>query len=225
MENEDPQVTQGQQPEAETPSNNVSNGVQARIDELTAKFRETERVVAEKDAQIAALIQAQLSTQSQYQPQPNLAPQVEIDPEEAKKYDAYLGPKLKAMEQLVQRLEQAQVQNQFQQFQNQAPPEVVKRAQELQLAWQRSGKTGWVAQDALTFAYGEYNLKQAQQGNARNEQRAFNQASRNVSMQAAPSPVQDQNNTGYKLPQNIDELPLKQRIALREQALKDVPWE
>lgn len=196
-----------------------NSGVEARINELTAKFRDAERAVADKDAQISALIQAQLAQQTQVR-QPEQTQQVEIDPEFAKAADAWGGPKLKQLQDTIARLEAATVQAQFATLQASEPAEVVKRAQELQLAWQRSGKQGWVPQDALTYARGEHYAKVAQTGQARQAQQNFNQATQNVNMSAAPTPAA---NTG--LPKNIDSLPIHERLALREKALADLPWE
>ncbi len=221
MDNENP-IAQGPGNAAEPQNSNPNPGVQARIDELTAKFRETERLVQDKDAQIAALIQAQLQLQAPQQHQAPAQPQVQIDPEEAAKLEAFMSPRMKQLEAMVQRLEAANVAQQFNQYKQTAPPEVLKRAQELQLAWQRSGKQGWVPEDAFTYAYGEYNLKQGQQQSAVQQQRQFNQATQNVTMQSAPAP---QPTTNHGLPTNIDSLPLNDRIRLREAAIANLPWE
>lgn len=219
IDNENSPAAQGtvETPEA---SGNPNAGVEARIAELTAKFREAERVAADKDAQIAALIQAQLANQQAYARQESAQPQVEVDPEFAKAADAYVSPKLKQLQDTIARLEAATVQAQFAQLQASEPPEVVKRAQELQLAWQRSGKQGWVPQDALVYARGEHYARQSQANVARTQQQNFNQASNNVSMASAPTPSPTQG-----LPKNIDSLPLHERIALREKAIADIPWE
>lgn len=221
MADENP-IAQGTGNAAEPQSGNPNPGVQARIDELTAKYRQTESALADKDAQIAALIQAQLQMQQVPQPQQVQAPQVQIDPERQAELDAYMTPRMKQLEAMVQRLESAQVAQQFHQYKQVAPPEVLKRAQELQLTWQRSGKQGWVPEDAFTYAYGEYNLRQGQANQARTAQQQFNTASQNVNMQSAPAPAQTPNNG---LPANIDSLPLHERIRLREAALSNIPWE
>lgn len=220
-------IAQGPEAGAAQPDNKSENalpGVQARIDELTAKFRQAEDQLAAKDAQITAILASIASGQgSRNAAQEPAQPPVEIDPDEQKKLDYLLAQRMGPLQAMIERLERTQVAQQFQQYEQQVPPEVLKRSQELQLAWARSGKQGWVPQDALTYAYGEYNLKAAQTGQARQAQHQYNQAASNVTMQSSAPPASQASQS--RLPKNIDSLPLQQRLALYEQHAADLPWD
>lgn len=158
-------------PEAQQPPA-VSPGVQARIDELTAKWREAERQSIEANARIAAMqdqIAAYVTRVPQRQeeappPEPNL------DPESRKVLDYYLTPlqrQYKAMQEQMQRLQlQTAVQGELSQVeqlatQSKAPPEVIQGAKDWLLKWRNAGIPPQLTTpaDALRFAAGEYAQK------------------------------------------------------------------
>lgn len=216
-------TAQGQSAGTESQNNegqNVSPGVQARIDELTARLRETERQAKEKDDQLMAALQAMAVAQPVYQaPQ---APPVEIDPEEKRRLDAILGPQLAALEAQNKRVEAMLSQFQFQQAAQSAPSEVQAEAQKLLGAWKSQGKTGWVPEDALLVAEAIVARKKGQSASGATQQRQeFNQQQQAISQQpvgGAPAP-----SIRRGVPADIDKRPLAEQIAILSKEIGDLP--
>ncbi len=214
-------IAQGQETEPETPEK--PSGIEARINELTAKFREAERAlnersnqVAERDAQIATL----LTTLAAGRQEPVQTQQVDIDPDEQRKFDALMSPRMLQMQRQLERLEQELSASQFRQVATGVEPEVAKRAQELMGAWKRNGYSGWTPEDAVTYAQGELLRKQKSVAQTANQQRQeFNTLSHGVtSQQNSPPPAQARS---VKIPKNIDQLPANKQAEIYEQELGD----
>ena len=163
-------ATEVQQTEAETPGEvqagevqapveSENNGVQKRINELTKKFRDQERVSETLRMQNQELMQTLTQTVAQMsQNVKPVEPAFEMDTDEKKKFDYLLSPLQK---QLAQLQAQLNVNSAHQEIQGVAseknPPEVMSMAKTLLEDWRRKGIPG-TAQDAVTYAMGRYVL-------------------------------------------------------------------
>lgn len=218
----------------------ASPGVQARIDELTAKLYEKDsqfnRIMEQNNellAQLALRQEAQFAAQQQPQaPDPALA----LDPEDAKKLEHFfqqrMAPLQQQLEQTRRALEQYQVRDtetqaeaQLRQVNN---PAVERRVNDLMRAWQNHPTyRGATKMDALKIAMGEYamgNLGTSVGMQQRNERGRF--AANSVAPVAsavgrAPppqAPVQ-----AAQLPSNLSELTFEQLQRLNEEIDKQYP--
>lgn len=212
-------TAQGQSAGTESPNQgqSVSPGVQARIDELTARLRETERAAKEKDDQMMALLQT-MAVQQPVIPAAQ-TPQIDIDPEEQRKLDAILGPKFKALEQQLAGFNQFISQTQFQQAAASVPADVQAEANKLYAQWQREGKTGWVPGDAVLVAEAIVMKRKGSTAQTATQQRQeFNQQQQAVSTQTAPA-----SNVQRGIPADIDKRPLAEQIDIYGKELGDIP--
>ncbi len=212
---------QEQQPAVTGEPEAKPSGAEQRINELYARSKEFERQLEAKDMQITAMLQS-FANQSQRPVAGPQEPAVEFEPEERKKFEAYVDPRVQALENKIDQLLRSQVNSQFQAVQANLPKEVLERAKELQYNWTKEGKGGWVAQDATRYALGEFYERQGNQTHAQQDQRNFNRGSEAVNMgQGTAQPPQARK---YSLPSNIDQLPIHEQIAAYEKAgLGDEP--
>lgn len=161
------------QDDAQTTQPSVPPGVQKRIDEMTAQLHEARR--AAQEAQNAAMEAMSLAARSQQAPPPPppQAPTFKVaipdgmDPAAARFFQDLTGQFQSAMEFQRQATEKALAQVAAQSGQQSShlqlqmrlasePPAVQDMAQKLMADWQRSGKSGWAPEDAISFS--RYNL-------------------------------------------------------------------
>jgi septal ring factor EnvC (AmiA/AmiB activator) len=144
----------------QTNNENVSPGLQGRIDELTASWRETQRQVAAKDEQIAALMQ-QMLQQRQQTPALQAEEPVDIDPEDQKKFDylfrrvtSPLQQKIEELEKQLSRASGVIAGSEVQRLTGDAA--VAAEAQKLLNAWANHPVyRNATAEDAVNIAYGK----------------------------------------------------------------------
>lgn len=159
-----PDAAQAQVAAPTQPPPQESNGIQKRIDELTAEKYEARRAAealqqqnAELTNNLARLMAQQVEARyEQARPQ---APDVEIDEGTRKILDAYVAPKLGAQERTIRALQEQLAQAEYAQAAAKFEPLVQARAKDLMNAWSRGGQTGWTPQDALIYAQGELALR------------------------------------------------------------------
>ena len=184
VENQNPPVDAGQQPAAEVqaPQTEPVQNTQTlpaeppagfvpreRIDQLTQQLYELREQTAQKDSQMMELMARIAMGQQQPPPQE----QFEIDPDQRKLVQAVVSPELQAVEQRQSRIEQMLQQMMFQQQLAQVQdPEVQKLATGYMQAWVQQGKSGWVPQDAVTYALGVVAQKRMAGVNTAQAQRA-----------------------------------------------------
>lgn len=149
---------QGENVQADSPDrSNMSDGVQARFNEMTARFRDLERVVAQKDELIHDLA-SKLTSRHEGAPDPTEAIISEIDEDDRKRFDALFKRYTAPYEQRNKMLEE-----QLQAMRQQTMLASVQDAQERELAqkyisaWQKQGVLGTVAteEDAILMARGK----------------------------------------------------------------------
>lgn len=172
----------------------VPAGVQARIDELTGKFRGMERSVQEKDQQILQLTNRLLEVTGQ-KAAPQADPLDELlkdtDPEDVRRMDAVIqkrmAPMLQRLEQLTGQLHESRAQNALGQVED---PEVRQHAQRLIQGWRQKGVYGTVAteEDAILMAEGIVAKERRNKPDAERERRAFNDAEQPLSGVRAAQP-------------------------------------
>lgn len=178
MDLENPNA-QGQQTPAEnggaSEQTNEPSGFQTRINELTAKYRETERALQMRDQQITDLMSV-MAQQVVHQPQVQAQAQPEIDPEERTKMEAVFSPYLKRLESMLSQVQQGLTTTQVEAKRQGLPPEVAQRVEQLTANWQRKGILNNVAtlDDAVNIAYGEYARKRDTELAAKTAKGAFN---------------------------------------------------
>lgn len=161
-------------------SSAVPPGVQKRIDEMTAQLHEARRAATE--AQQAAMEAMSLAARGAHQPQAPVPPQAPVfkvdlpegmDPGQAAfftqltgQFQAALDSQRKATEaamaQMAGSMGQQSAHLQLQMRLASQPPAVQDLAQKLMADWQRSNKSGWAPEDAISFA--RYNLGLPREG-------------------------------------------------------------
>ncbi len=170
-------VAQGQQPAAETPNQQTQQsnqqaqtegtppGLQARIDELTAKRHAAERQAQDAMAQNQILLQQLMEANRQPVP---AQPQVDVDPELKKQMDAIMGPQIAEMRRMTAQYAQVVT---LQQVDAQAPDaKVAAKAKDIIMQERRAGRD--VSADvAVTFALGLMAREQMTTQQAANQQR------------------------------------------------------
>ena len=165
-----------QQSNVEAPKQDPFAGIQSRIDQLTAKYHESEARVQAKDEQINNLVQQLIARQSTPAEQDPYAG-IEVDPQQRELLDRVLNNKLSKFEQIIQRQDAmlrgmaAASQVEAAVAGKQVAPEVVAKAKQLVQAWNQSGLQGWKPEDALIYAAGQLALNGGQQ--PRNAQGQF----------------------------------------------------
>ena len=206
-ENSNP-IAQGQQAEAgdsapqgnqDAPKqgSNPGDGIQKRIDELTARFHEERRAAQAKDQQIAELVRALAERSSQPAQQQAADPFEGFEPEERQKFAAVLNPLQERLRQYeaylpkVQAMEARLAEMQFKSAASQMGFDegVQQRAMQLMQTWRNKGYTGWNPEDALTFAAGQLAMEDRQRNQtSRDERGRFNGGSQSlVGGHAAPT--------------------------------------
>lgn len=139
-----------------TPEVEKESGVQARINELTKKYRDQERdnqALRQQNQELMQTMTQTLVARSQPQEVPP-----EFDPEEKKRLDYLLSPLQKQIAQMSAQLAASGVASEVQAAaKSNTPPEVVAHAAQLAAAWRRQGIPG-TPQDAITYAMGQYVL-------------------------------------------------------------------
>lgn len=149
----------------------IPDAVQKRFDEMTAQFRESQRMYQESQNQNMALL-AQLAQRSNPVPPP-ATPQLPTiqfpegtDPSIANAFQAQqkffqdmMAQQAKNLEQTINgqlgQVRMTQEQLQFQQVAQKYPPEVQRLGEQRLNEWRKAGLTGWNPEDALRYAFGE----------------------------------------------------------------------
>jgi hypothetical protein len=210
------------------------SGAEARINELTAKYREAERMNQEAtvrtkayEDQVSQLVQALAAQQSQRPAHEPEAPAINIDPETQKLLNYVLSPIQKQLKDTQAQLAQMQqVGGAQQEFfhvdalgqQSKAPPEVVAAAKQTIMAWRAKGISASVAnaKDALLLAAGEVAM------------RAFSGQAPAGTGYPPPVPSGGMAQTApqaQKLPPNFNSLSNDQQLAAMEKlGFGDIPW-
>lgn len=163
-------IAQGDQQNEETQQHNepaVSPGLQARIDELTANFRETQRELQRRDEMIQQLVMAQTQRQAPAQEEP----QYDIDEDDRKKFEYLFKSQTAPLLQQIEQLNRQVVTQRAQSLREQAgDPEVANIASELLVKWQNHPVyRNATEEDALNIAWGMKARKQSQNQAQRNE--------------------------------------------------------
>jgi hypothetical protein len=234
MEQEQPSA------QAQTPAPEQS-GIQARIDELTAKFRQAEERNQELNNKLLEQAARESDTARRYaelaQRQTAPAPAAPVDPLAA--YREQLDPvAVKAIES-VQQAMQAQFNSQFQAQQQKyaadtaiyavrseaaavvgLPPEVRNQAEVLMQQWRAQGWNVPTAQDAIAIALGQYQMGQLRKA-APVMQYQANPNIPAVTPGFAPPPAPPRG----ALPSNFDSLSREQQNQILEQnGVADQPF-
>lgn len=166
---------EGQQPAAEAPAAQVEtpavaapqtnqfDGIQKRIDELTARYHDSERRASEmlsaKDQQIAQLANA---LSARLQPQ-TPDPLEGIHPDDRRKVEAIMTPQLRRIEEMTARLDAVMAQQRFEQATQQVGDDrVATIAKDLMADWRRRGLPGWTPEDAVIHAQGIVTMQEKQ---------------------------------------------------------------
>jgi hypothetical protein len=150
-----------------------NSGIQKRIDELTAKYRQAEDALRQRDAQNQELMMALMTQRAA----PAAAePPPEFDPEEKRKLDYVTAPLMQRMEQMQKQFERQMGAVQLQQTtQRVGDPEVAREAQALYQKWQGNPDVkGFNAEDAVIYAAGKKALAAQLAANANAALQNFN---------------------------------------------------
>jgi hypothetical protein len=224
--------TTAQVPAAEQPNTEVQqtqqNGIQKRIDELTAKSYE-------KDAQILKLtdlLQQQVMAQAQKaQPQQTPAnPFDGVDYSDANSVTTAFQNALRLQEQkFAAQLAQVQVQAAGGEVMNEATqrgindPRITIRAQQLAQSWKQQGLP-FVAGDAITFALGEAAAGALPGGPVVRQPNGRFAPANSTLTSPNPPPPSAVPQRQKELPPNFDSLDTDKQIAMLEARLGDKAW-
>lgn len=189
----------------------VFRGVQARIDELTANWRQTQEQLAKSNEQNNALMLS-LANRSNASNEPEVDPAVDLDPAlkavldaQAQRFEAQLNKLTATFNQSMNRM-------QLNQVANGEDPKIVGRAAEIMSQYNMSHEA------ALTVAYGEAaRAERANAGKNANARTNFNALGSTVltgRREENVAPIQDAAAT--PLPDNFDNLSPQQQIAILE---------
>lgn len=188
MGNEIDDSTTSQHTDAENPDsgsgegvpqgNEERSGVEARINELTAKFRSAERRAEQAEAQAREAMA--VLTQRLAQPQVTQEPD-NTDPDLKAALERHLSPLQQEIRKLSAKLEAQGVEAEVrQQVGSEYPVEVVQIASRVMAEWKINGVRGNL-EDALDYAFGKYTRAQQQQGRTAEGQRQnFNRSASQV---------------------------------------------
>lgn len=202
------------------PATQQFEGIQKRIDELTAKFRgeqeANQHLLAQNQELMRTIAQiAEKNIAATYE----AAPQVEVDPEDRRKVEAVFTPYMRKLESMVQQLSSQVASSQVASVAQGEDPRVVQRAQELMRGWRSAGKQGWEPQDAVIYARGEVaTLDATKAAKARDERGRFAGQAPPLQGTGAPPPI-TQPQTGA-LPANFDSLDIDRQLDLLEKRLE-----
>lgn len=161
------------------------SGIQKRIDELTAMAREAERQNVQKDAYIQQLLAAVANKQVESTREPD----VEIDDEERKKFEAMAAPFFSKIEKALESINMQTGEMKLHQdpLYGRVKPEVKNRASELQHFWAKRG-INMTPNEALNLALGEHARKDLEAGaNASASRTAFNNSGGVITSRSAPN--------------------------------------
>lgn len=242
-----------QQTEQPVQQSQVLPGVQARINELTAKFREQERKVMEAQAsnqylqeQNQQLMQALLQRQQEVKAtQPD--PLAQLPEETRQVFDAVLSPLKQQLEEQKRMLEQARLatgaQAEMMQLDallanQKAPPQLAMMAKQQLMTFRQRGLDPRTAsvQDALRLAWGDYAMQLANNGGQppapQYQQPQYQQAPQYGYQSQPPPPMYGhgapppvQQSRAKPLPQNFEELSPDEQLALLDaNGVGDVPF-
>jgi hypothetical protein len=222
----DPTTAQVEAPEVNPTEDGQNPGFKARIDELTARMREAERVAQEA-------VQKQMEMAAQVVASQRPPPPVSVDA--LAKHREALAPELVEVLEAERRQMQQTTQNLMRQLEaaqgqqaiyaevagNPAiTSEVAQKAAELYRQSKLNGSAA-TPQEALRYALGDELLKQQRRvsGVANIPVGQYNAPG--ISLPAAPPPPAASN---YSLPSNIDDLSLDQQLAAyRKAGFDDMP--
>lgn len=214
--------TQGQPTGADGQGTSEGAIPKERFDQVWAKLKALEGEVTQRQAREEILLQTIAASANQTRaPQAAAEPEVDMDPEERRKFDAYVKPLTARYEAMIEQLDSRLAGTRFAQVSSGYDPQVVQLAQQLQANWRASGKTGWEPEDALVFAQGElYRQGKLNKADPKAQSNDFNQMGQRVlSSQGAPPSLAPQK----KIPSNLDSLPYEQRMAILEKEIGDDP--
>lgn len=214
-EPEAPAVEQQAAPQP-PPEPAINEGIQKRIDELTARYhraeRDRDRVQAERDAQASQMQELMLAFTRQQQPQ-TPDPLSEIHPDDKRRVEAIVSPFVKRQEEVLRRLEESHRMQQVERIASQIGDQrVADLAMKLQGEWTKRNLSGWTEQDAVIHAAGLVALQDREraQGTDRDAKGRFSPAPKAqpvepLHAQAAPAAGAGQARS-KGLPADIDDL-------------------
>jgi len=201
-------------------------GFQKRIDELTAKRYEAERQsqalqaqLLEREQMMARMMAAMTQAQQQQQPDPA----ADLAPEDRRRIEATVSPRMKALEERLAQVTGQLEQQMFATQLNQETPAVQQLAKTLLGQWRQQGLQGWTMEDAVIYARGRLvGQDTSTVTQARNERGQFTATAQNVTRtQSAPpnpTPRVDQG-----LPANFDKLTAQEQADVLEKRLEGIP--
>lgn len=180
------------------------SGFQKRIDQLTARFHQSETRMAEvmqqKDSQIGELVRAMTEMVGRQ----NAQPEPEIDADFRRGAEAVVNPHIKRTDSKMAALE-AQVQRLLaEQSFGGEPPEVAVAARQLFAGWQRAGIPA-TPDDAVTYIYGQLAKQDRSKAAAARDTRGRFAGPPPLTGQSALPAQQYGSATQQPVPQDIDE--------------------
>ena len=198
-------------------------GFQKRINELTAEKHEARRQAEALQAQLQAReeMMARMMAQVLERGSPNQPdPAADLAPEDRKKIDALVNPKVAALEKSLYQMQMRLEQQQFATQLAQEPPAVADLAQKLLGQWRSQGLQGWAMEDAIMFARGRLlGQDTAAADRARNERGQYIAGNQQVTRtQSAPPPPAPRSDQG--LPADFDRRSPQEQADILEKRLE-----
>lgn len=140
----------------------VPQGVQRRIDELTAARREAERKANELQSQMIAMQAQTLQAMQRAMPAPAPSPQdlelqealAEMDPRQRRVFEHMLEQRVAPLQSTLSAFREQTALAEMQAERNKYSPETQQLADRLMQNWKANGNTGWLPKDALVHAAG-----------------------------------------------------------------------
>lgn len=213
-------------PEAvQPPAPDAFQGIQKRIDELTARYHEVDRVRQDLALQNQTLMQALTEKLAQQSVQvinqePEYSIPDNIDPDTLKVIEAVTQKSLKQIEQRQSQFEAFLSQQRAEQVLSSADPAIAADAKKLLDAWSAKKLQGWTPEDAVVYAAGQRALAQLKAGDS--QRKAFAAVEQPIATQAAPPPVAS--SSGASTPKDIDKWPAEKQAAYYEKLLDGKLW-
>lgn len=203
---------------------NPHDGIQKRIDELTAKAYQAQRMAEEASAREAKLMELLVNQHAQPAPapqQPEFNIPDNVDPEQVRIIENIVRRTTAQYESKQAQFEQFLSQQRLQQAAAQVnDPGIADAASRIYADWNKRSLKGWNPEDALVYAAGQKYLEaQKQSAAAQNTRQQFARVEQPLSAQAAPAPVTT--SSARPIPANIDSWPFEKQAEFWEQRLKD----
>lgn len=199
-------------PAAQVAQDEGQNGIQKRINQLTAKMYEKDNTIAQLTEQLVRMSAQGVPQQQQAQPEQNLYEGLDqasaaILQKVVGNLEAKFQARVAALEGTIASASSAQI------AKSQGLPDaIIQRSNELVAEWKKRGY-GFNPQDAVDFAVGEAIRAGTYMPRARASNGQFAPANPVLGGQSAPAPVSP---VTRKLPSDFDSLPPAKQVELLE---------